>query len=140
MRLSVRIEHKVSDEYGRHKENDLSDVSSKHNVGVRTMIVTSVARKTWVKCLNLDKWDIVLNSSCNLPMTLFQASVCTSATLSHATGYVHISGPQQHLSVSFNMLSSFTTLSNLLAVVLRANWCNIFFVTINILATTIRIC
>ncbi len=40
MRLSVRIEHKVSDEYGRHKENDLSDVSSKHNAGVRTVIVT----------------------------------------------------------------------------------------------------
>ncbi len=41
MRLSVRIEHKVSDEYGRHKENDLSDVSSKHNVGVHTVIVTT---------------------------------------------------------------------------------------------------
>ena len=38
--LSIRIKHKVSDEYGRHKENDLSDVSSKHNAGVRTMIVT----------------------------------------------------------------------------------------------------
>src|SRR6266550_9371005 len=41
MRLSVRIKHKVNDEYGRHKENDLSDVSSKHNAGVRTVIVTS---------------------------------------------------------------------------------------------------
>ena len=40
VRLSVRIKHKVSDEYGRHKENDLSDVSSKHNAGVRTVIVT----------------------------------------------------------------------------------------------------
>src|SRR6266550_3001052 len=40
VRLSVRIEHKVSDKYGRHKENDLSDVSSKHNAGVHTVIVT----------------------------------------------------------------------------------------------------
>ena len=38
--LSVRIKHKVSDEYGRHKENDLSDISSKHNAGVHTVIVT----------------------------------------------------------------------------------------------------
>ncbi len=38
--MSVRIEHKVSDKYGRHKENDLSNVSSKHNAGVRTVIVT----------------------------------------------------------------------------------------------------
>ena len=30
----------MSDKYGRHKENDLSDVSSKHNAGVRTVIVT----------------------------------------------------------------------------------------------------
>ncbi len=44
MRLSVRIKHKVSDEYGRHKENDLSDVSSKHNAGVRTVIVTDGER------------------------------------------------------------------------------------------------
>src|SRR6266550_8631735 len=42
MRLSVRIEHKVNDKYGRHKENDLSDVSSKHNAGVRTVIVTTI--------------------------------------------------------------------------------------------------
>ncbi len=40
MRLSVRIKHKVRDKYGRHKENDLSDVSSNHNAGVRTVIVT----------------------------------------------------------------------------------------------------
>src|SRR6266576_7049751 len=40
MRLSVRIKHKVRDEYGRHKENDLSNVSSKHNAGVCTVIVT----------------------------------------------------------------------------------------------------
>ena len=38
--LSVQIKHKVNDEYGRHKENDLSDMSSKHNAGVRTVIVT----------------------------------------------------------------------------------------------------
>ncbi len=30
----------MSDEYGRHKGNDLSDVSSKHNAGVCTVIVT----------------------------------------------------------------------------------------------------
>src|SRR6266576_2818826 len=46
MCLSIRIEHKVSDEYGRHKENDLSDVSSKHNVGVHTVIVTGVEQLT----------------------------------------------------------------------------------------------
>ena len=40
VRLSVQIKHKVRDKYGRHKENDLSDVSSKHNAGVRTVIVT----------------------------------------------------------------------------------------------------
>ena len=32
----------MSDEYGRHKENDLSDVSSKHNAGVCTVIVTVI--------------------------------------------------------------------------------------------------
>ena len=38
--MSIQIEHKVRDEYGRHKENDLSNVSSGHNAGVRTVIVT----------------------------------------------------------------------------------------------------
>lgn len=66
---------------------------------------------------------------------LMFASVCDTACR------IHVSGRQRHLTVSFDMLSSFTFL-NLAAALRACLWRDVFFVTsINILAmTVVRIC